>query len=1286
MSESIPQDRLEFCGQGIQNTGTLTFGGDFNNFGGPRTSDDDILRKIRLTDPRDDKTRIEEQKGGLLYNSYNWILHHQDFQKWREGNGGQLLWISGDPGKGKTMLLCGIIDELDKARMNDGNINTAYYFCQANHSQLNKATCVLRGLIYSLLSRQREFLSYVREEIDQAGEERFQDLNGWASLSRIFGLLVDEIHKRQQTTCLIIDALDECLDGQAALLHWIAKLSSSHVKILVSSRNWHSIESGLSGATHKVPLHLELNADAISGAVYDYIDHKVIELGHSKNLDVKDQEAVRQYLKSNSNNTFLWVALICRRLNHENTHPWEVLETLQCFPPGLDELYSRMAMQFLDSKDSKICCQVLAVQSLVYRPLSLTELPSYLELPAKLIPWLPKIIGLCGSFLGVRDDMIYFVHQSAKEYLIDKMSESLFQSGPLAEHYTIAVRSIKGLSRTLKQNIYSLPSLGCRLDSIDIPSPDPLYSIRYACVHWVDHLEDAKLMGEQDLHDDGLVHRFLRIHLLHWFEALSLLRDVGSGIVALAKILRLMPQAIDRDKQELHKLVYDASRLLQQYKTGIETAPLQVYSTALVFSPTRSVVRELFLKKDPEWLLMNRTGQNNWGPCLQILEGHHETITSVAWSPNGKYVASVSSNSIRVWDVGIGKCLHMLKHHDEDTSMVFSPNSDYMASISVNGIIRIWSITTGEYLHVLESGVRRLTRPCNIIAFLDNMRIIVVHHSGWVSKWNIITGECLETFQMMGEPRNGFTSICLSRNGMRAAWFSRQRESIRVMDIITGQYHDTPWCQNVLRSPLSRSRIALSSNGKYLAAFRNRYVRDEIHLLNICAAQVMRSFQLPNDWKLHDMTFSPDDRFLIAQTTRAVIEWEITGKTEGKYYDLGEKTYSLMYSPDSNMLVSSSDELVRVWDMPAVRRGDPMPAEAVINNEKMIISPDGKRLSFFNEHNDFEVWDLVNKLRIKIGMGHDNLLSFLVRFLPDSNYMVTISRIWQGDKAILISLFDTITGCCLRTVEQETYEGFVYVYGPCFSADGTQLAAGKTVGTRDVQSYHTEVQTWESVTGNHIATVLFPAGQAMSAFAFSPDSTKVAVILNKLSKWRIYKAQIWDVATNSYICSLTLPPLGSHGYLSFSPDSKYVALKEDDRDIAYIIDVITGTQIKTLEGFYNVFRRASPHRPIINSQDSKPRWEPEGLFTSRGILDTQQLLNDPRDRIKYGEEDIYTLTLSGIGISTKRDWILRNGKPYIWIPPGYRSRIMPYHQSQNTIVLSDKSGQIFCIQLPLGDC
>ncbi len=68
-----------------------------------RLSDADnraCLESLRAN-PRDEKARIELEKGGLLKESYFWVLNHRVFRRWRDDDEGRLLWIKADPGKGK---------------------------------------------------------------------------------------------------------------------------------------------------------------------------------------------------------------------------------------------------------------------------------------------------------------------------------------------------------------------------------------------------------------------------------------------------------------------------------------------------------------------------------------------------------------------------------------------------------------------------------------------------------------------------------------------------------------------------------------------------------------------------------------------------------------------------------------------------------------------------------------------------------------------------------------------------------------------------------------------------------------------------------------------------------------------------------------------------------------------------------------------------------------------------------------------------------------------------------
>ncbi|KXX81069.1 Vegetative incompatibility protein HET-E-1 [Madurella mycetomatis] len=76
----------------------------------------------------DDRTPT---KGGLLRDLYRWILDNADFRRWRDDLQRRLLWIKGDAGKGKTMLLCGIINELESTA-NDSKL--FYFFCQGTNA------------------------------------------------------------------------------------------------------------------------------------------------------------------------------------------------------------------------------------------------------------------------------------------------------------------------------------------------------------------------------------------------------------------------------------------------------------------------------------------------------------------------------------------------------------------------------------------------------------------------------------------------------------------------------------------------------------------------------------------------------------------------------------------------------------------------------------------------------------------------------------------------------------------------------------------------------------------------------------------------------------------------------------------------------------------------------------------------------------------------------------------------------------------------------------------------
>jgi hypothetical protein len=497
------------------------------------------LQHLHLTDPRDDKTRIEQTKGGLLQDSYGWILENADFRQWRDGHQSRLLWIKGDPGKGKTMLLCGIVDELKKSAAKTGLLS--YFFCQGTDSRINNATAVLRGLIYLLVDQQPSLISHIRKKYDHAGKALFENANAWVALSKICTDILQDPSLR--ITYLVIDALDECVTDLPKLLDFIVQMSSlSRVKWIVSSRNWPDIEERLEKAGHKVKVCLELNPESVSTAVSKYIQYKVLQLAQNKKYNDRTRDAVLEYLSLNASDTFLWVALVCQNL--EKISRWNTLAKLDTFPPGLDSLYERMMEQIrnFDDDDADLCKRILASIAVVYQPITLEELSSLVQMPEDIANdiGLAEIISLCGSFLTVRGGIIYFVHQSAKDFLLTKATNEIFPSGRKEAHYILFSRSLQVMSRTLRRDVYNLRELGYPIQQVEQPDPDPLAASRYSCIYWVDHLCDwnpnSSADHRVDLQDKGAVDTFLRKKYLYWLEALSLCKSMSKGIVAMAKL------------------------------------------------------------------------------------------------------------------------------------------------------------------------------------------------------------------------------------------------------------------------------------------------------------------------------------------------------------------------------------------------------------------------------------------------------------------------------------------------------------------------------------------------------------------------------------------------------------------------------------------------------------------------------------------------------------------------------------------------------------------------------
>lgn len=460
------------------------------------------------------------------------------------------------------MLLCGIIDTL---RLKSHSATVVFSFFQGSDSERSKASTILQGLAYLLLKEYPQLIAMIREEHWNEAENLSGQANSFFVLSAIIrDILQHPILKRGVR--IVIDALDECREDLPQLVDFIVATSSAlpHTKWVVSSRNNPEISERL-GAMGRERLLLSLGEEEkhVSGAVAAFVRWKVDRLASIKGYCDKTALEVREYLVINSEGTFLWVALACHYLEQSSSR---VMQRLRKLPPGLASLYGQMITHVRESDDADLCLPILRLMVIAYRPLEVGELQSLST--CDLIDLSPdevcSVINHCGSFLTVRNGSVYFVHQSAKDYLDSSVCHDvIFPQSATHNHLNVVQNGLRHMDHTLKANMHNVADPGSTFNDTDTPKESPTLVLRYASVFWVDHVyamlrettscwrcvsrpdhvcdkSEEKNVCKMLLSDDGPIWSFLSRHLLHWIECLSFLHGIPEAITSIRRLLGYM--------------------------------------------------------------------------------------------------------------------------------------------------------------------------------------------------------------------------------------------------------------------------------------------------------------------------------------------------------------------------------------------------------------------------------------------------------------------------------------------------------------------------------------------------------------------------------------------------------------------------------------------------------------------------------------------------------------------------------------------------------------------------